>query len=94
MDGREMPGGGADPGLTFEGLVMLFGTAGLVHLGGAPDPAGGERRVDLVQVRHAIAALEVLKEKTAGNLSPGEAALVDGILFDLRCRYVDAAKNR
>ncbi len=65
-----------------------------MHLGAAPDPAGGEPCVDLAQARHAIAALEVLKEKTAGNLSPGEAALLDGVLFDLRCRYVDAAKNR
>ena len=49
MDGTETPQGGAASGMTFEGLVMLFGTAGLVQLGAAPDPAGGERRVDLDQ---------------------------------------------
>lgn len=93
MDGTETPQGGPASGMTFEGLVMLFGTAGLVHLGAAPDPAGGERRVDLDQAKQSIDLLELLKDKTAGNLTAAEAALLDGILFDLRCRYVDAAKK-
>ena len=93
MDGTETPQGGAASGMTFEGLVMLFGTAGLVHLGAAPDPAGGERRVDLDQAKQAIDLLELLRDKTAGNLTAAETALLDGILFDLRCRYVDAAKK-
>lgn len=94
MDGTEKPRGGSEPGMTFEGLVMLFGTAGLVHLGAAPDPGGGERRVDLDQAKQAIEVLEVLKEKTAGNLGTAEAELLDGILFDLRWRYVEAVKKR
>jgi len=92
MDGTETPQGGprADD---FRGLVMLFGTAGLVHLGAAPDPAGGEARVDLDQAKQTIDLLELLKHKTAGNLTTAEATLLDGVLFDLRCRYVDAVKG-
>jgi hypothetical protein len=32
-----------------------------------------------------------LKEKTKGNLSPGEEKVIDYILYDLRMRYVKAA---
>jgi hypothetical protein len=64
-----------------------------VHLGVAPDPTGGQRRVDLVQAKQTIDLLALLKEKTAGNLTTTEAEALDGILFDLRCRYVDAVKG-
>jgi len=94
MGGTETPHGGSEPKMTFESLVMLFGTAGLVHLGAAPDPAGGERRVDLNQAKQTIEVLEALKDKTVGNLSTSEVELLDGILFDLRCRYVDAIQKR
>jgi Domain of unknown function (DUF1844) len=94
MDGTERAQAGSERGMTFESLVVLFGTAGLVHLGAAPDPAGGERRVDLDQAKQTIEVLEVLKDKTVGNLSTSEAGLLDGILFDLRCRYVEAMQKR
>jgi hypothetical protein len=94
MGGTGTPHGGRELGMTFESLVMLFGTAGLVHLGAAPDPADGERRVDLDQAKQAIEVLEVLKDKTVGNLSTSEAGLLEGILFDLRCRYVEAIQKR
>jgi len=51
--------------MTFERLVMLFGTTGLVHLGAAPDQPSGQRRVDLGQAKQTIDLLELLKEKTA-----------------------------
>jgi hypothetical protein len=93
MGGAETPDRGSEPGMSFESLVMLFGTAGLVHLGAAPDPAGGGRRVDLDQAKQAIEVLEVLKDKTVGNLSTSEAVLLEGVLFDLRCQYVEASKQ-
>jgi hypothetical protein len=94
MDGAGEPGGGSSTRMGFEGLVVLFGTTGLVHLGAAPDPASGERRVDLEQAKQTIDVLELLKEKTAGNLTAAEAEVLDRVLFDLRWRYVDAAKQR
>jgi hypothetical protein len=94
MDGAEAPRGGSTSGMTFEGLVMLFGSAALVHLGASPDPAGGQQGVDLDQAKQTIDVLELLKEKTAGNLTTAEAEVLDGILFDLRCRYMEAVKGR
>ena len=81
-------------GVTFADLVMLFGSAALLHLGATPDPERGQSTVDLDQARHAIDMLELVKEKTAGNLSTAETEILDGVLFDLRFRYVEAAKGK
>lgn len=93
MDGARGPRGESSSGITFEGLVLLFGTTGLLQLGAAPDPTSGQRRVDLDQAKETIELLALLKEKTKGNLTTAEAEVLDGVLFDLRCRYVDAAKG-
>jgi hypothetical protein len=80
--------------LTFANIVLMFGTTALVHLGAAGDPAGGEQRVDLEQAKQVIEMLDVLKQKTAGNLTDQETRILDGILFDLRMRYVEAIKGK
>jgi hypothetical protein len=40
--------------------------------------------VDLEGVKHTIELLEILKQKTAGNLTEPESRLLEEILFDLR----------
>jgi hypothetical protein len=71
----------------------MFGTAAMVHLGAAPDPVSGETKVDLAQAKQVIDLLDVLKVKTAGNLTAGESAMLDDLLFDLRMRYLEAVKR-
>jgi hypothetical protein len=77
----------------FGTLVLMFGTAAMVHLGAAPNPESGETKLDLAQAKQMIDLLDVLKAKTAGNLTAGESAVLDDILFDLRMRYLEAAKG-
>lgn len=77
----------------FSTLVVMLGTTALVHLGVAPDPAGGETKVDLGQAKQVIDLLDVLKAKTVGNLTAVEARLLDDLLFDLRLRYLEAVKR-
>jgi hypothetical protein len=36
----------------------------------------------------------MLQEKTRGNLTGGEAKLIEDILFDLRMKYVEAVKKK
>ena len=78
--------------VTFSSLVLMFGTTALVHLGVAPDPGSGQKTPDLTQAKQVIDLLAVLQEKTKGNLTPGESGLLDSLLFDLRMRYLEAAK--
>jgi hypothetical protein len=77
----------------FGALVLMFGTAAMVHLGAAPDPESGETKADLARAKQMIDLLDILKAKTAGNLTAGESAVLDDILFDLRMRYLEAAKR-
>jgi hypothetical protein len=78
---------------TFSSLVLMLAASGLASLGAAPDPGGGEKKIDLAEARQAIDVLEVLQAKTAGNLTAEESRLLEGILFDLRMRYVEAMKS-
>ena len=39
-----------------------------------------------------IETLELLQEKTKGNLDPFEQKYLEGALFDLRMRYMQKAK--
>jgi len=73
-------------------LVMLMGWA-LIGLGEAPDPATGERQRDLPQAREAIETLRLLREKTEGNRTEPESALLEELLYDVQMRYVRVAKT-
>ena len=79
------------PEVTFATFILSLNTSALVHLGELPEPGKEEPEVDLTLARHAIDTIAMLKEKTKGNLSKDEEALVDNILFDLRMKFVQKA---
>jgi hypothetical protein len=92
---RAEPEAQATPGaeVTFSDLVLMFGTTALLHLGLAPDPVSGEKKLDLPQAKQAIDVLDLLKGKTAGNLTADESGMLDNVLYDLRMRYLDAVRR-
>ncbi len=73
-------------------LFVMLGTSAVIHLGDTPDPSTGQPARDLTQARYAIDLLGLLKEKTEGNRSPEESRFLDDLLYDLRMRYLQAAK--
>ena len=79
------------PEVTFATFILSLNTSALVHLGELPEPGKTEPQEDLALARHAIDTIAMLKEKTKGNLSKDEEALVDNILFDLRMKFVQKA---
>jgi len=74
--------------------MFLSGLAGqaVIHLGLAEDPSTGKRQKDLDKAKYTIDLLQVVKEKTQGNLDADEQKLLDGMLYDLRMRYVEACR--
>jgi len=77
----------------FAALVISLGHSALYHLGMVPDPRTGERSTcDLALARQTIDTVEMLREKTRGNLTPEEAGLLEDLLYDLRARFVEVAK--
>ncbi len=74
--------------ITFSTFILSLNTAALVHMGELPDPITKEKKVNLTLAKQVIETLEMLKEKTKGNLTPEEEHLFTSILFDLKLRYV------
>ena len=80
------------PDVTFEAFILSLNTAALFHMGELADPVSGEKQKDLMLARHTIDTLNVLQEKTKGNLNEEEENLLETILHDLRLRFVIARK--
>ncbi|NOY45643.1 MAG: DUF1844 domain-containing protein [Deltaproteobacteria bacterium] len=82
------------PPVDFTGFVVGLAQMALVHLGEVADPATGEVRADLEQARHTIDILDMLQEKTRGNLTPDEATLLRTVSADLKLKFVRASRGR
>lgn len=78
----------------FSGLLVSLGSSALLHLGIVADPeSGDERSPDFAMARQAIDTIEMLQEKTRGNLDEEEEQLVQSLLTELRMRYVEATRE-
>jgi hypothetical protein len=77
----------------FDTLVSYLSTTTMFQLGLLPGPGGERIPVDLVNARRTIDLLEILQQKTRGNLTPDEARLLEDILYELRISYVEIEKR-
>jgi hypothetical protein len=77
---------------TFLDLVGMLATNAMLQLGDMPNPASGERVENLQAVQDMIAFLEILQQKTKGNLTEEEGEVLEQVLYDLRMRYMAKAK--
>ena len=80
------------PPVDFHTFVISLGSSALLHLGEL-EPESGEPQKDLAMAKHTIDILELLQIKTKGNLTPPEDKLLGSLLYDLRLRYIGAAKQ-
>lgn len=81
------------PGIDFSTFALSLATSALVHLGLVDSPESGQRgEKDLPLARQTIDALEMLQEKTRGNLDEEETKLLQSLLYELRLRFVEAGK--
>jgi len=85
---RAAAGGPAD----FSGFVIGLAAQAGTLLSGQGLPEGVDAGEALEGARSVIAILEMLKAKTAGNLSEPEAGLLDELLFQLRIAYVEKTR--
>ena len=88
--GTEEGAGAASP--RFMDLVSMLATQALVHLGEMDHPGTGTTREELTSAQLMIDFLEVLAQKTAGNLDPTEDRALRDVLYDLRMRFLAKAK--
>jgi len=91
---REATGAkGEMPRVDFSTFVLSLGTTALYQLGAMPDPATGEKvEPDPLVAQQTIDTLEMLRDKTRGNLDDEERKLIDSLLYELRMRFVEATR--
>jgi len=81
------------PPVDFTSFALSLGTSALYHLGLVANPAaedaGARSEPNLPVARHTIDTLELLQQKTQGNLSQQESALLAELLSELRLRFVE-----
>jgi hypothetical protein len=73
----------------FFSLVMTFQAAAMQQMGKLKNPISDKIERDLQQAQLSIDILDMLEEKTRGNLSEDETKLLKGILQELKLNYVD-----
>jgi len=74
-------------------LLYLFHTTGMQGLGKLMNPVSQKIEKNTIQAKESIDMLEMLKEKSKGNISPELSRLLDQFLTDLRLNYVDELKD-
>jgi len=83
----ELPGSPPGLGPTFLDLVGVLTEPVPFYLGDAALP-DGQTMENLDAARLHIDLLDVLRQRTAGNLTAQEQAVLDDLLYRLRVRYV------
>ncbi len=88
------PGQGPDflPPLDFSSIVILLYFPALVQLGLVEDPGSGERAENLELAKRNIDLLDLLKDRTKGNLEEEEGKFLDGVLDQLKLAYLRKAE--
>lgn len=76
------------PEVTFSTFILSLASSALVHLGEVPDPDSGETRCNLDVAKHSIDILSMLQCKTRECLDADEHRLLEGLLYELRIKYV------
>ncbi len=80
------------PEAKFTFLVSSLASQVLIHLGLIENPVSKKKEIDLEGAKFAIDLLQMLSEKTRGNLSDPEKRYLEGVLYGLRLRFVEAGK--
>lgn len=78
--------------LGIESVFLIFHQSALIALG-ATHPGGPPGHVDLAEARQAITFLKVLEQKTRGNLTEDEAAMLRDLLSEAQMAYVQVARS-
>jgi len=79
------------PPASFELLLTTLATEALVALGQVPHPATGEAKAQPNQAKFLIDTIDVLRQKTQGNLSAVEQQTLDSLLHQLRMAFIETA---
>ena len=84
--------GGELPEASFRTLVGTLASQAIMGLGAMADPKTGRVIIDLESSQFSIDMLQVLEEKTKGNLTDDEKDEMTQVLSELRGRFVQVTQ--
>jgi hypothetical protein len=82
-----------EPQLDFFNYIASLGFQAMIFLGEVPNPLTNQVDKNLKQAKFLIDTMAVIREKTTGNLTKEEAELLNGSIYELQLRYVEALKK-
>ena len=80
------------PEASFSLFASSLVTQALISLGEVENPFSKTKNHNLDQAKFTIDTLQIIKDKTSGNLTDDETKLLETALYDLRMRYVEKSK--
>jgi len=80
------------PRIDFSRFVISLAHQTLALLGEIPNPESNKTERNLPLAKQTIDILEMLEEKTKGNLSSAEQKMIEQVLYDLRSHFVMVCK--
>ncbi len=79
--------------MTFETLILSLSSTAMVQMGIIPDPTTNQPAKHLPAAKQTIDILEILQQKTKGNLDESEGKLLENILYELRMIYLEVSQS-
>ena len=86
--------GGPMPQLNFSTFIMMLSMTGMQQLGKLAHPVTGKVEIDLFQAKQTIDLLDIIAEKTKGNLSKEEDDMLKSSQTNLRLNYADEVNRK
>jgi len=81
--------------LPFTAFVLSLASTAAIHFGDLPDPMSGQNaEPNLEGATQMIEILELLHQKTQGNLTAEERQVLEQVLYELRMRFVTAGGGK
>ncbi len=82
------------PEADFKFFLTTLGMQAWIALGMVPNPMTEKTEENIGQAKFIIDTLEVLQQKTKGNLDKDETELLEHLLYDLRLAFVDKTMKK
>ena len=87
------PAGAPPDNPGFAELLNMLAMQAIIGIAGYQGPGGEHIPPNPAMGKHHIDMLEVLEEKTKGNLTDEEKKAMDTVLYELRMQYVQAVSG-
>ena len=81
------------PPASLELLLTTLATEALVALGQVPHPATQQLHANRNQAKYLIDTIDMLRQKTQGNLTPAEQNMIENLLHQLRMAFLETANQ-